>query len=249
MEEFINKSPESLIKTLVEENCPQDYNPIDYVVDIVRPLAINKLNNCLTECNSCDICEHNTKTLFKSNGFEPVLFIGETALLSQKGTTYPFKGTEEESMFNKLFKAYGIDSTKIAWINVVNCCSHRIDASNKHQKRAPTSKEINECKIFLDYAIKTLNPKMIIILGNIALNVFKSDTILKAHGKFIEVKGIHAMPTYSPSYFLDMKGIKSDRDIEEDKTDFCIDMKNAFLWFNETYPEENIFLNDNIKQY
>lgn len=46
-----------------------------------------------------------------------------------------------------------------------------------------------------------------------------------------------------------MKDIKLDSSIEQDKLDFTEDIKNIFLWFNETYPEENIFINDNIKQY
>ena len=91
--------------------------------------------------------------------------------------------------------------------------------------------------------------QMILLIGNISLNTFKKDTIFKMHGKQFCIKDIPAFAIYTPSYFLEMKDIKLDSSIEQDKLDFTEDIKNIFLWFNETYPEENIFINDNIKQY
>lgn len=235
------------IYNLVKDNCPPEYNPLDYVSDIVRPLAIEKANECIRACASCDICRYKIKTLFKGTGREPILIIGETAILNQEGVTFPYEGTQEGEMLNKIFTAFGVDTTKLMWINTVNCCSARTTEEGIPQKRAPTVKEARECHVFLDYIIRATEPKMIILLGNIALNAFKKDTILKAHGKLIDVKGIPAMPMYNPSYFLDMQDIKSAEEIKQDKLDLCEDMKKAFLYFDNIYPEDKIFINDNIK--
>ena len=65
-----NHSPEFLIKELVKNNCPDDYNPLDYVQDIVKPLAVSKLNTILKDCSCCEISQYNIKTLFKGTGYE-----------------------------------------------------------------------------------------------------------------------------------------------------------------------------------
>ncbi len=245
--------PRDTIKRIVQQYCPPDYNPVDYVDEIVRPLAAQQLNECIKNCNACDICKAKAKTLFKGTGNEPIMIIGETALIKQVNDkaepSYPFENTEEGVMLNKVFAAYGIDTSKIMWINAVNCFSSRINLDHKLEQRTPCSKEINSCKVFLDYALRAFKPKLIIVLGNIALNVFKTDTILKARGNFFSINGIQTMPTYNPHYFLDMKGIRTEEDIAEDKADFCEDVKNAFLWFNKNYPDEKIFINNNIKEY
>lgn len=238
------------IYNLVKNNCPDNYNPLDYVQDIVRDLAIEKLNKCLQSCNCCEISKNNIKTLFKGKGNEPILIIGETALLYQKNLSFPFEGTKEGDMLNKVFEAYGIDKNKLAFINTVNCCCARITSKNNMlQKRAPTKQESFECKVFLDYALRTLSPKMILLIGNIALNAFKKDIVFKCHGTLFKINDIPSFCVYTPSYFLEMEGIKSFSEIEEDKIDFQNDIKNIFLWFNKTYPEEHIFINNNIKQY
>jgi uracil-DNA glycosylase family 4 len=244
-----NHSPEFLIKELVENNCPDDYNPLDYVQDIVKPLAVSKLNTILKDCSCCEISQYNIKTLFKGTGYEPILVIGESALIGQSNNSFPFTDTEEEDMLNKVFNAYGIDISKLAFINTVNCCCARTKSDGTLQKRAPTQQETDECKTYLDYVIRTLSPKMILLIGNISLNTFKKDTIFKMHGKQFCIKDIPAFAIYTPSYFLEMKDVKLDSSIEQDKLDFTEDIKNIFLWFNEIYPEENIFINDNIKQY
>ena len=49
------------IYNLVKNNCPDNYNPLDYVQDIVRDLAIEKLNKCLQSCNCCEISKNKSK--------------------------------------------------------------------------------------------------------------------------------------------------------------------------------------------
>lgn len=242
-----SKQIKEQIYNLVRDNCPIDYNPVDYVLDIIKPLAVQKLNSCILECTNCKICDSNIKTIFNGTGVEPIFIIGETALSTQTQNSIPFDNSSKEGeLLSILLDNYGIDKRKIAYMNSINCFTYRIDAKNKKIKRPPTQEEADNCYIYLEYAIRSFQPKMIILLGNIALNMFKNQSLYKIRGQKIEVLGIPAFATYSPSYLLDLEEVI---DNDNNRIEFCEDIKKAFKWFNERYPEDNIFLNNNIDKY
>lgn len=229
------------IYNLVRDNCPIDYNPIDYVLDIVKPLGVQKLNNCILECTNCKICDSNIKTVFNGTGREPILIIGETALSTQGFSYAPFEKTKEGELLSILLDNYGINKKKLSYMNSINCFTNR-----DSKKRPPTQEEAKNCYIYLEYAIRSFKPKMIIILGNIALNMFKEQSLYNTRGKQIEILGITAFATHNPSYLLEVEDVVKN---DSSRTEFCEDMKQAFKWFNDKYPEEKIFYNDNINKY
>lgn len=228
------------IYNLVKDNCPDDYNPIDYVLDIIKPLAVKKINNCIKDCNTCAICDNKTKTVFNGNGTEPILIIGETALSTQPFLSAPFDSSREGNLLIYALEQLKVDTSKIMWTNTVNCFPYHKNISGTKIKRPPMLTEVKECSVFLDYIIRSFQPKMIIILGNIALNTFMKDTILNVRGQKIEIKGIPAFATYSPSYLIDIESLDF---IDDLKNTFIDDLKKAFTWFNLKYPDDNIFNN------
>ena len=193
--------PEETILALVKEADPD--NPLEYVRNIVKGFAREKLDRYILACQDCPIC-HSTKTLTYGSVDASVLVIGSYALEEQntkEGSTYPFSGTRAYDILDKTLRFYGFNTEEFFFINAVNCCPVSV-VSDKEFMRIPNREEERNCTIFLDYAIQLLQPVFIIILGNIALNHFIKESIMDLHGKVIQAKGIPAIATYSPEYLL-----------------------------------------------
>ena len=85
-----------------------------------------------------------------------------------------------------------------------------------------------------------MKPVLIILLGGVPLNMFENNTsIMKSHGKWIEINGIKTMPIYSPSFILNMKNSNSPLS-EEYQNDFLVDLITAFQYVTNEYPEIRI---------
>ena len=72
------------------------------------------------------------------------------------------------------------------------------------QNRAPKASEIKTCKeLWLEKQIDILKPRLIIVLGNVALKTLTNETsVEKLHGKVIEKDAQKYFVTYHPSAAL-----------------------------------------------
>lgn len=232
---------EEQILALVKESNPD--NPMAYVQRIVKPLAREKLDNYIAGCLDCGVCD-GPRSLTKGNVNAAVMIIGESVLESQwdgseSKYVYPFEDTVEGQMLDKLLNHYKVNHDELFYINAVNCFTCK-EVNEKQIKRAPSKTEVTSCKVFLDYAIEIVKPVVIILLGNIALNMFHKEAISQARGKWIDVMGIPAMPTYHPSYLLHLQE-KQDPDIVDNyKADFCDDILQALKYIQDNFPDNNV---------
>lgn len=233
-------SHEEQILALVKEANPA--NPVDYVQRIVKHLAREKLDSYIVGCNDCETCR-GTKSITNGNINAAIMIIGESVMESQANneTVYPFEDTEEMALLDKLFDAYHVNRDELFWINAVNCFTYK-EVNNKQLKRAPSKTEVENCRVFLEYAIDVIKPVAIILLGNVALNMFHKNAITQARGQWIDVRGIPAMPTYHPSYLLHLEGKKDPELIEIDKGDFCEDVLQVLLRIQKEFPDNNVLL-------
>lgn len=192
---------EEKILELVKEADPD--NPLEYVRNIVKEFAREKLDRYILECKDCPI-HPSTKTLTYGSTDASVMIVSDYVLADQNqkgGTTYPFVGSEAYQILYKTLDFYGLNPGAFFYINAVNCCPTSV-RSGEEFVRIPKREEERNCRIFLDYAIQMIQPVFLIILGNIALNHFMKDSILHVRGKLIQAKGIPAIATYSPDYLL-----------------------------------------------
>ena len=96
---------------------------------------------------------------------------------------------------------FGIKRDEVYIANIVKC--------RPPQNRNPEDEEANCCKEYLESQIKLVNPKIIVLLGSVALK----NVLGKEFGK-----GIKYMPTFHPAALL--------RD-EDKKIDFFKDLKKV----------------------
>ena len=113
---------------------------------------------------------------------------------------------------NKAFEGLEINRKKVYIANIVKC--------RPPSNRNPQDDEAMACLNYLRNQVILIKPKIIILLGSVALkNILgKEYGITASRGKWVEKKGILYMPTWHPAALL--------RD-ETKKIDFIKDLQQV----------------------
>ena len=103
---------------------------------------------------------------------------------------------------DKAFAGIGINRENVYLANVVKC--------RPPANRVPHQDESTTCLDYLRNQVVLVKPKVIVLLGSIALkNILGNDyAITSARGKWVEKKGILYMPTWHPAALLRDEGKK-----------------------------------------
>jgi len=166
------------------------------------------------ECRECMKCKlyQNRKNVVIGVGNKnaDIMFIGEGPGADEDMQGEPFVGKAGKLM-NMALEGLGIKREELYIANIVKC--------RPPGNRNPESDEVDSCRDYLNSQIKLINPKIIVLLGNVALKNILGDQygITASRGKWIEKEGIMCMATFHPAALL--------RD-EDKKIDFWNDLKN-----------------------
>lgn len=188
---------EKKILQIVRKVNPDD--PLLYVQEIVRNDARKKLDEAIRICHKCKISD-SVKTVTYGTADASILVLTDSALPEHKNA-YPVNGTTAWEMTEATFKFYEIPLTDCFFINSVNCCPY-LKLEGNVIYRIPNLDEKQSCKPYLDMAIRIVRPRLIIILGNVALNSVIKTNVNAVHGKTLDVYGIPTIATFSPEYLL-----------------------------------------------
>ncbi len=173
---------------------------------------MEELQEAIKNCNKCKLCKNRTNIVFGvGNINSKIMFIGEGPGADEDAQGIPFVGKAGQLM-NKAFDAVGIERDEVYIANIVKC--------RPPNNRDPEEDEVNGCMDYLRNQVMIVKPKIIVLLGRIALqNILgKEYKISSVRGKWIEKKGIYYMPTWHPAALL--------RD-ETKKIDFINDLKEV----------------------
>ena len=171
-----------------------------------------ELENCVKNCRKCRLCEKRNNVVFGvGNKNADMMFIGEGPGADEDMQGEPFVGKAGKLM-NMAFKMLGINREEVYIANIVKC--------RPPQNRNPQDDEAEACLNYLRNQVILVKPKIIVLLGNVALkNILgKEYGITASRGKWVEKKGILYMPTWHPAALL--------RD-ENKKIDFVKDLKEV----------------------
>ena len=215
-------------------------DPYDFVVRAIRPLTMQAMTEAMAGCRDCKMNQNGSCNKSKIAAENPDAI---NVLVITDYPTRPADGPlsqDEMDMLNQAYECMEVDTQQIAYINAVACEPIR-EVNGKKSVRMPTSEETRNCKVFTDYAIKVLQPKLVLLMGNFALNAYVHDVNIKSQrGKWIEVNGVKAMPTYSPTQIAKLVNMDECDDLQEEmKNAFGDDLYTAFRWLQETYPDAN----------
>lgn len=234
---------EEQIYSLVKNKNPN--NPLAYVRNIVRPLSIDKLIQCMKSCNDCSI-GNNVRSLPYGNYNGSILIVRDFVSKEYLGKKYVYaynENNESDAAVKQSIEQYGINTKQILWMNAVNCCPYEI-IGKRTCSRIPNKTELCNCKVFVDFAIQSFAPVFIFLMGATALSMFIDIGINEMHGHFVSLHGIPAMPVYSPEYLQTVKEKMPDS-YPICKKVFDNDIERASMFLRQRYP---ILFNSNVKK-
>lgn len=170
------------------------------------------LKEAINNCNKCKLCKNRKNIVFGvGNENAKIMFIGEGPGADEDLKGIPFVGKAGKLM-DKAFLALGIKKEDVYIANIVKC--------RPPNNRDPEPDEVIECINYLRNQVIIIKPKIIVLLGRVALNnvLGQEYKITASRGKWIEKKGILYMPTWHPAALF--------RD-ENKKIDFIKDLKQV----------------------
>ena len=173
---------------------------------------LEELKQSFKECKKCKLCTTRQNIVFGvGNGNADIMFIGEGPGGDEDRLGEPFVGKAGQLMDNA-FDVVGIKREDVYMANILKC--------RLPHNRDPEEDEIVACMDYLRNQVVIVKPRIIVLLGRIALqNILgKEYKITASRGKWVEKKGIMYMPTWHPAALL--------RD-ETKKIEFLNDLKSV----------------------
>ncbi len=138
------------------------------------------------------ICRGNPKT--------HLMIIGEAPGPQENIQGKPFVGRAGQ-LLDQILAAVHLDSDKDVFIT--NSVFRMPPGEGGKNFRKPTTEEIEAYKPYLMEIIRLVDPKIILLTGNVASQSFLGKTgITKLRGQWNEVNGRWVMPIFHPSYLL-----------------------------------------------
>ncbi len=145
-------------------------------------------------CNLAQTCQNFV--FGEGLATSPLMIIGEGPGAEEDIQGRPFVG-QSGQLLGKFLHAIGIDRADVYITNVVKY--------RPPNNRNPKPDEIRACFGLLQQQIEIVNPKLIMILGNIALQTLLPQApagITKARGKLWTYQQWQVLPSFHPAYLL-----------------------------------------------
>lgn len=169
----------------------------------VENLNFDELCSVTMNCHLCRLHTQRTQVVFgEGNPQAELMFIGEGPGQEEDLHGRPFVGPAGQ-LLDKMIIAMQFTREEVYIANVVKC--------RPPGNRAPEPDEANQCLPYLEKQIQLINPKVIVLLGAVAMRyVMKKEGISRERGSWQEYHGIKVMPTYHPAYLLRNPSAKKD---------------------------------------
>ena len=163
----------------------------------VNPENWQELARQVAACKACSLCEQRKQAVLGVGDLNPDwLFIGEGPGAEEDTQGEPFVG-QAGKLLDNMLAALGISRGNKVYIgNAVKC--------RPPGNRTPETAEIASCRPFLERQIAMLKPKIIVLLGKVAVQslLHEDKTLASMRGNRFEYAGIPVVVTYHPAYLL-----------------------------------------------
>jgi DNA polymerase len=161
--------------------------------------TLEDIRRDLGDCRRCKLWSTRTNIVFgEGNPKAELMFIGEGPGADEDATGRPFVGRAGQ-LLTKMIEAIDLKREDVYIANVVK--------SRPPGNRTPESDEVKACIPFLFRQIAVVRPKLIVALGNPAMQALLDTRvgITKMRGHFQDyprIPGIKVLPTFHPAYLL-----------------------------------------------
>ena len=151
----------------------------------------------LGDCRRCGLCKDRHNIVFGVGAESAELVVvGEGPGHDEDLKGEPFVGPAGQMLDRMLLNVLGLAREQVYIANVVKC--------RPPGNRNPLPEEISACKPFLERQLLAIRPKVILVLGAIALRALTGSDqgISKQRGLWHDWRGIEVLPTFHPAYLL-----------------------------------------------
>jgi len=161
--------------------------------------TIEDIRRDLGDCHRCKLATTRTNIVFgEGSPKAELMFVGEGPGADEDATGRPFVGRAGQ-LLTKMIEAIDLKREDVYIANVVK--------SRPPGNRAPEADEVKACIPFLFRQIAAVRPKLIVALGNPAMQALLDTKIgiTKMRGQlqdYPRVPGIKVLPTFHPAYLL-----------------------------------------------
>ncbi|MBI2278364.1 MAG: uracil-DNA glycosylase [Dechloromonas sp.] len=148
-------------------------------------------------CKACPLCQQRKQAVFGVGDLHPDwMFIGEGPGADEDAQGEPFVGQAGKLLDNMLAALDIARGNKVYIGNAVKC--------RPPGNRTPEAAELAACRPYLERQIALLKPKIIVLLGKVAVHSVLHDdkSLASLRGKRFEYAGIPVVVTYHPAYLL-----------------------------------------------
>ncbi len=159
-------------------------------------IPLDELRREVEQCRRCPLCEGRTNVVFGSgNEHARVLIIGEAPGKNEDLQGMPFVGAAGKYLSELIVRA-GLEREDVYIANILKC--------RPPDNRNPLTEEIQACTPFLREQTRTIDPEVIVTLGNFSTRfVLKTDRgITGLRGQFFDAGKFKVMPTFHPAAAL-----------------------------------------------
>lgn len=172
---------------------------------------MEELEKQIANCRGCKLWSTRQNIVFGIGDVNAkVMFIGEGPGADEDSQGEPFVGRAGKLM-NFAFDVVGIKRQNVYIANIIKC--------RPPHNRDPEADEVFSCMNILRNQVMIIKPKIIVLLGRIALtNILGKDyKITESRGIWVEKKGIMYLPTWHPAALLrdETKKIDFIKDLQE----------------------------------
>jgi DNA polymerase len=163
--------------------------------------TLEQLRDAMENAKGCDLIKAATHTVFADGDSSArIMIIGEAPGADEDRVGQPFVG-QSGQLLNAILATIGLDRKSVYISNIIPW--------RPPGNRPPTTAETNYCLPFIHKHIELLAPKILILLGGVAVKTLlgRNDGILKLRGQIFEYtmqngNTIAALPTFHPSYIM-----------------------------------------------
>jgi len=166
----------------------------------------------IAKCEQCKKGKFGLPVPGEGNPEAKIIFLGEAPGYQESKTGRPFVGRAGKFL-TKMLDSIGLKREDVFITSPVKYFPG---------KRAPTLEEIRHGMVHTKKQIEIINPKIIVLLGNVAIKALLDEKLRVSdiHGKVIEKNGVKYFPTFHPSAAMRFTGmrIKMEADFKKLKS-------------------------------
>jgi uracil-DNA glycosylase family 4 len=170
---------------------------------VEQPMTLEAIREEIGDCTRCKLHTGRKNIVFgEGNPKAVIVFVGEGPGFEEDQQGRPFVGEAGQLLTDIIEKGMKIKRAEVYICNIVKC--------RPPGNRNPEPDEVESCIGFVKKQIRSINPKVIITLGNVPTQnlLGTKQGITKIRGTWQTYEGIPVMPTFHPAYLLRSPGEK-----------------------------------------